>query len=84
MPRYIPQFVFNPYYLFYFFNFSFVTNLKNSGKNGESKKKKKYQTGDDLSIHDSAVYLRNQVEKIIRQKEPLEIQAILTTLCTGL
>jgi len=60
---------------------SFVTNLKHSSKNGEPKKKKKYQTGDDLNIHDSAVYLRNQVDKIIRQKDALEIQAILTSLC---
>ena len=55
--------------------------MKQSSKNGEPKKKKKYQTGDDLNIHDSAVYLRNQVDKIIRQKDTLEIQAILTTLC---
>jgi len=60
---------------------SFVRNLKHSSKNGEPKKKKKYQPSDDLIIHDSAVYLRNQVDKIIRQKDSLEIQAILTTLC---
>ena len=58
-----------------------MRNLKHSSKNGEPKKKKKYQPGDDLNIHDSAVYLRNQVDKIIRQKNVLEIQAIITTLC---
>ena len=68
-----------------FLDFSFITNLKKSGnKNGEPpKKKKKIQTGsDDLIIPDCAVYLRNQVDKIIRQKDAFEIQAILTTLCT--
>jgi len=64
---------------------SFITNLKKSGnKNGEPpKKKKKIQTGsEDLNIPDCAVYLRNQVDKIIRQKDTFEIQAILTTLCS--
>ena len=53
-----------------------------SAKNGEPKKKKKFQTGDDLNIHDSAVYLRNWVDRIFRQKDSSEIQAILTTLCS--
>ena len=68
-----------------FHDFSFITNLKKSGnKNGEPpKKKKKIQTGsEDLNIPDCAVYLRNQVDKIIRQKDAFEIQAILTTLCS--
>ena len=64
---------------------SFITNLKKYGnKNGEPpKKKKKIQTGnEDLNIPDCAVYLRNQVDKIISQKDAFEIQAILTTLCS--
>ena len=68
-----------------FLDFSLITNLKKSGnKNGEPpKKKKKIQSGsEDLNIPDCAVYLRNQVDKIIRQKDAFEIQAILTTLCS--
>ncbi len=62
---------------------SFITNLRSAPSNGEPprKKKRKAMNFDEIAIHDNAVYLRNQIEKIIRNKNKQEIQAVITCLC---
>ena len=64
--------------------FNFVTALKKSNEDGPPKKKrKKVQNTEntEFTIHDCVVYLRNQIEKIVRHQDPEEIEAILKSLC---
>ena len=56
----------------------FITSIKRS--QNEPKKKKKKPNTDVININDSIVYLRNQIEKMIKKGYHLDIESILSTL----
>ena len=58
--------------------YDFIMGLKRS--QSEPKKKKKKPNTDIININDNVVYLRNQIEKMIKQGYHLDVESILNTL----